>query len=77
MLFRSMENRYVAHAFAGIRIVVIALIFDVILSMRKKGIGSLLQGTIFILSMLGLLWLGASPVTVVAAAAFIGLTVRG
>ncbi len=72
-----MENRYVAHAFAGIRIVVIALIFDVILSMRKKGIDSLLQGTIFILSMLGLLWLGASPVTVVAAAAFIGLMVRG
>ncbi len=72
-----MENRYVAHAFAGIRIVVIALIFDVILSMRKKGIGSLLQGTIFVLSMLGLLWLGASPVMVVAAAAVIGLGVRG
>ncbi len=71
-----MENRYVAHAFAGIRIVVIALILDVVLGMWKKGVGSLFQGVIFCLSMLALVWLGVSPVTVVLAAAVIGLLIR-
>ena len=67
-----MKNEYVAHAFAGIRIVVIALIFDVVLGMWKKGVGSWFQGIIFCLSLLALAWLSVSPVTVVLAAAVIG-----
>ena len=71
-----MKNEYVAHAFAGIRIVVIALIFDVVLGMWKKGGGSWFQGIIFCLSLLALAWLSVSPVTVVLAAAVIGLLIR-
>ena len=71
-----MKNEYVAHAFAGIRIVVIALIFDVVLGMWKKGVGSWFQGIIFCLSLLALVWLSVSPVTVVLAAAVIGLLIR-
>ena len=71
-----MKNEYVAHAFAGIRIVVIALIFDVVLGMWKKGVGSWFQGIIFCLSLLALAWLSVSPVTVVLAAAVIGLLIR-
>ncbi len=71
-----MENQYVAHAFAGIRIVVIALIVDVIIGMWKKAVGSILQGCIFAVALLGLVWLSVSPVAVVLTAAVIGLAVR-
>ena len=71
-----MENQYVAHAFAGIRIVVIALIADVVIGMWKKAVGSVLQGCIFAIALLGLIWLSVSPVAVVLTAAVIGLAVR-
>ena len=71
-----MENQYVTHAFAGIRIVVIALIADVIIGMWKKAVGSVLQGCIFVIALLGLIWLSVSPIAVVLTAAVIGLAVR-
>ena len=70
-----MENPYVSHAFAGIRIVVIALILDVVLGMWKKAVGTILQGCIFIVSLLGLIWLSASPVAIVIIAAAVGFFV--
>lgn len=71
------ENTYVIHAFTGVRIVVIALILDVVLTMAKKGIRTYFQGIIFVIAMVGLVWLAVSPVVVVLAAAGAGLMLRG
>ena len=67
------DNAYVEHAFNGIRIVVIALIFDVIIKMWQKNIKTKIQMLIFIISLLVALWFSASPVWVVIGAAFVGL----
>ncbi len=71
-----MENKYVAHAFAGIRVVVIALIFDVVLGMWKKAVDSWFQGIIFFLSLLALTWMSVSPITVVLSALALRLLIR-
>lgn len=72
-----MENAYVTHAFAGIRIVVIALIADVVLSMSRKAVGGLFQGAVFAAALLYLLLFGGSPTVVVMTAAAAGLLAGG
>ena len=72
-----MANPYVAHAFAGIRIVVIALIADVVLGMRKKAVGNVFQGAVFVFALALLVAAGVSPAVVVVAAAAAGFVAGG
>lgn len=67
------DNAYVEHAFNGIRIVVIALIFDVIIKMWQKNIKTKIQILIFIISLFAALWFSVSPVFVIVTAAVIGI----
>ena len=71
-----MENQYVVHAFAGVRIVVIALMADVVLNMWKKAVSSWVQTFIFFAALGALIAFSASPVTVVLCAAFVVLLLR-
>ena len=67
------DNPYVVHAFTGIRVVVIALMLDVVLGMWKKNIKDKYQWLIFILAAAVMIFLSLSPVWVVAGAAAFGL----
>lgn len=67
------DNPYVVHAFTGIRVVVIALMLDVVLGMWKKNIKDKYQWLIFILAVAVMIFLSLSPVWVVAGAAAFGL----
>lgn len=67
------DNPYVVHAFTGIRVVVIALMLDVVLGMWKKNIKDKYQWLIFVLAVALMIFLSLSPVWVVAGAAAFGL----
>ena len=67
------DNPYVVHAFTGIRVVVIALMLDVVFGMWKKNIKDKYQWLIFILAVAVMIFLSLSPVWVVAGAAAFGL----
>ena len=67
------DNPYVVHAFTGIRVVVIALMLDVVFGMWKKNIKDKYQWLIFILAVAVMIFLSLSPVWVVAGAAVFGL----
>lgn len=67
------DNPYVVHAFTGIRVVVIALMLDVVFGMWKKNIKDKYQWLIFILAAAVMIFLSLSPVWVVAGAAAFGL----
>lgn len=67
------DNPYVVHAFTGIRVVVIALMMDVVFGMWKKNIKDKYQWLIFILAVAVMIFLSLSPVWVVAGAAAFGL----
>ncbi len=67
------DNPYVVHAFTGIRVVVIALMLDVVLGMWKKNIKDKYQWLIFVLAVAVMIFLSLSPVWVVAGAAAFGL----
>ena len=71
-----MDNKYIEHAFAGIRIVVIALIFDVVISLWKQAVSDYVTKIIFLLAIASLIWLSASSVQVVLAALVIGLLLK-
>ena len=60
------DNPYVVHAFTGIRVVVIALMLDVVLGMWKKNIKDKYQWLIFVLAVAVMIFLSLSPVWVVA-----------
>ncbi len=68
-----MDNPYVAHAFAGIRIVVTALIAEAVLGLWKKAITDKWGWGVFIVSLGLLLGLNASPILLVVLAAALGL----
>lgn len=70
------DNPYVVHAFTGIRVVVIALMFDVVLNMWHKNIKSWQQGAIFCAAIALLMFCSVSPVWVVLGAGVIGLATR-
>ncbi|MBQ8436839.1 MAG: chromate transporter [Alphaproteobacteria bacterium] len=67
-----MDNPYVIHAFAGIRIVVVALIANAVVGLWKNGIRNIFSGVIFILSLLLLVFADFSPVMIVLVALLTG-----
>jgi len=68
-----MDNPYVSHAFAGIRIVVVALIAEAVLGLWKKAITDKWGWGVFIVSLGLVLGLNASPILLVVLAAALGL----
>lgn len=71
VLSRYMHNRYVAYAFAGIRICVAALIADIVYGLWKKSVSGYRSMIIFVgaLILLGVFNLGAVWIVLSAAAA--------
>lgn len=76
MMQQFMNNQYVSHAFAGIRIAVVALILNTIVGMWKKGIEDKTGLIIFAVSALLLLFLNISAILIVVLAAVSGLSIR-
>lgn len=70
------DNPYVVHAFTGIRIVVIALMLDVVLTMWRKNIRDWWQWLIFAVAFGVMLWCAVSPVWIVLGAGLSGLILR-
>jgi len=68
-----MHNRYIAYAFAGIRVCVIALIADIVYELWRKNIKTFIDVTIFVLAVLVLLFADISAVWVVIFAALTAL----
>lgn len=73
VLERFMYDRYVAYAFAGIRICVVALILDIIYELWKKGIKDYRGAVIFAAALLLLVGLNLSAVWIVLLAGAAGL----
>lgn len=71
-----MGNPYVAHAFAGVRIVVVALIAEAIFSLWKKAVVGKWGWGVFLGSLILLLGLNASPFLLVVLAAGSGLVLN-
>ena len=65
ILQKFMDNRYVAYAFAGIRICVAALIADIIYDLAKKNIKDYMAAAVFIGALVLLVGGGLSAVMVV------------
>lgn len=76
ILQQFMDNEYVAHAFAGIRIVVVALIAETLISFWKKGITDKTGLGIFAVSILLLFGAKFSPVVIVVLAIITGLCLQ-
>ena len=68
-----MDNPYVAHAFAGIRIVVAALIAEAVFSLWKKAVRRKTDWAVFLLALAALLAFNLSPIVIVLLAAAVGL----
>lgn len=73
VLQNFMHNMYVMQAFAGIRIVVVALVAEVVVGLWKKGIHGRIGAMIFLLSLGLLVGLHFSPIVVVLVASTVGL----
>lgn len=66
------DNEYVTHAFAGIRIGVIALILNEVINLFKKTVTNKIQMSIFVGILLLLLFLDISAIMAVILAAAVG-----
>lgn len=66
----------VQHAFAGIRIVVVALIAQVVFEMARKSVKDYVTGAIFVLGFLALIFIPISPVWIILAAGMVGVLVN-
>ena len=73
VLQKFTDNRYVAYAFAGIRVCVAALIADVVYDLAKKNLNNYFAATIFITAMILLVWLDVSAVLLVLLAGMVAL----
>lgn len=71
------DNPYVVHAFTGIRIVVIALMLDVVFGMWRKNVSNWQQWLIFAAALGVMFFCAVSPVWVVLGAGVSGLLLRG
>ena len=71
-----LNNEYVLHAFTGIRVVVTALIADIVLNMGRKNIKDRYPLAIFVAVVGLMLAVSLSPVWVVCGAAVLGLFLR-
>lgn len=68
-----MENQYVAHAFAGVRIVVTVLILEALFSLWKKAVPDWQGLAVFVTAAILLLLFDLSPIAIVLSAAAWGL----
>lgn len=75
ILKNFMDNRYVAYAFAGIRICVAALIADIIYDLAKKNIRDYMAAIVFIGALILLAVADLSAVWIVFIAAVVALSV--
>lgn len=73
VLQKFMHNQYVAEAFAGIRVVVAALILEAVVGLWKKGVRDKFSLVIFILSFWLLVIFNLSPVLIVLGASVLGM----
>jgi len=71
-----MDNLYVARAFAGIRIVVVALIAEAVFGLWKKAVTDKWGWGIFTISLILLFAFNVSPVLLVILSAAVGLAVN-
>lgn len=71
-----LDNEYVVHAFVGIRVVVTALIADIVLNMGRKNIKDVYQLAIFAVVTALMLFVSLSPVWVVCGAGILGVLLR-
>ena len=76
VLHNCLDNPYVIHAFAGVRIVVVALIAETLISFWKKGIRDKTGIAIFLVSTGLLIGLGVSPAVIVLLAVAFGLILQ-
>lgn len=76
VLHNFLDNPYVIHAFAGVRIVVVALIAETLISFWKKGIRDKTGIAIFLVSTGLLIGLGVSPAVIVLLAVAFGLILQ-
>ncbi len=76
VLHNFLDNPYVVHAFAGVRIVVAALIAETLISFWKKGIRDKTGLGIFLVSMGILVGLDMSPAVIVLLAVAFGLILQ-
>ena len=76
VLHNFLDNPYVVHAFAGVRIVVAALIAETLISFWKKGIRDKTGLGIFLVSMGILVGLDMSPAGLVLLAVAFGLILQ-
>lgn len=70
------EIEWVAHAFAGIRACVCALIFTSVFRLLKSAVVDLPAAAVYCAALLTAAWFGLSPVLVVVAGGVIGLAIR-
>lgn len=70
------DNQYMMHAFTGIRIAVIALMADVVVSMWRKNITDWRQLMIFILVLGMMIFAAVSPIWIVIATGTLGLALK-
>ena len=76
VLHNFLDNPYVIHAFAGVRIVVVALIAETLISFWKKGIRDKTGIAVFLVSTGLLIGLGVSPAVIVLLAVAFGLILQ-
>ena len=72
ILDKFMDNKYLTHAFAGIRLAVSALILDTVIGLWKKSVNNRLGYAIFALAAISVLFLNVSAVLVVIVAGAAG-----
>lgn len=71
-----MENEYVSHAFAGVRIVVVVLILEAIFSLWKKAVTDWQSLGIFGIALVLLLAMNLSPIAIVLMVAAGGMLIN-
>ena len=72
VLRNYVDNEYVVHAFAGIRVVVVALILDAVVRLWKQGVVGRFGWAMFAVCLLLLILGGFSPVMIVIFAGVAG-----
>lgn len=73
VLTNYIDNPYVAHAFAGIRVVVAVLIVNAVVRLIKMGVKGVFGYAVFAVSFAAAMYLPVSPIAVVSAAAAAGI----
>ena len=74
VLQNFMNNEYVKEAFAGVRIVVVALVLSAVVELWKKGVHGRFGIFIFVASLALLIFFNLSPIAVILIASVSGLT---